>query len=428
VKVRQKTLHWQQKNANKKGKGSMKLKTWLVLLCVTPSLSAVPKPYSAITCVPVANLAFQPLARLFPKQNIRSLYCEMSLEGTKEAPRLCTRAHQLLLHEQVEILDKKGDEVLVRIHNCYFAVNETKYTEYWSHKSNFISLKKLKNHHIDCSLLPPPLCFEAGTIAPTNNNIATLLFPFYDTTTNRIFSAGTRFVLAQPVNKQDTEIFVWTLNPINITLYQLAIPKNLCIVYYPQDGHRARTAFVQLLRLWARASSDKIIPYVWGGCSFTTLYSPEIITGPDNPSPKSTTPFSLLNKEIMATGFDCAGTILRAAQILNIPYFFKNSLTAHNNLKHISRYEDLACGDILYIKGHVMVVADQENNTLIEARSHFHGFGKLQEIKLSDEFKGIATFRQLVTTCNRGIPLDRLDAQGKIIAQITDAQLLQLPV
>ena len=129
----------------------------------------------------------------------------------------------------------------------------------------------------------------------------------------------------------------------------------------------------------------------------------------------------------MATGFDCSGVIARAAHACNIPYFFKNSSTALQQLKPIVSYEQLAEGDLLHIKGHLMVVSDIKNNKIIEARSHWHGFGKLQEIKLSDEFQGVKTYKQLVDACLANKRLARLDSAGSVFEKIQSATLLKLP-
>lgn len=404
----------------------------LFFLCATTLIiSAATEPYRALTIVPVANLSFQPLAPLFPHKNVLRLYQEMTLEGTKGSVRSCPRAHQLIFNEIIEIADHVGDEVLVRIPQCYFTTNTPPFTknhEYWSHKSFFIPLKKLKHHALDLSQVPSPIDFESGSIANANAGVATLLFPYKNPATDTVFSAGTRFVTAQPTQKEDEHVIVWVFDHESWTTQKLSIPKHLCIIHYPQDKELLRTAFVQLLRLWAESSTNSVIPYVWGGCSFTTFYPTDMITGPENPTPKATSPFFINNKKIMGTGFDCSGVILRAAQILNIPYFFKNSFTALNTLTHIMDYKDLKIGDLLYIAGHVMIVADLKKNTLIEARSHYHGFGKLQEIKLSDEFKGITTYQQLISAYTQKKPLERLDARRNIIAIITDAQLLKLPV
>ncbi len=409
----------------------MHKKTVLLILLSNVSGAVALETFKAVTIVPVANLAFQRLAPLFPNQKLTSCYHKMALEGTKASARSCPRAHQLLFNEQVEIIDRNGDEVLVRIPQCYFSTADAKNiknNEYWAHKRDFLPLKKLEEQGLDTKLIPPAISFEAKTPDLVNNLVATLILPFEDAESGRTFSAGTRFILARPANKKEDTVKVWVFSPDSFTFTTLAINKNLCVTHYPQDSEIIRQAFVQMLRLWAQALENYFIPYVWGGCSFTTLYTDNMISGPTQITQKGITSFSLTNKKVLATGFDCSGVILRAAQILHIPYFFKNSLTALNNLKHISSYKDLALGDLIYIGGHVMVVANLKNNTLIEARSHYHYFGRLQEIKLSQEFKGIETYQQLIAAYTSGKTLERLDANGKVIAQIQDAQLLKLPI
>ncbi|MGB8367272.1 MAG: hypothetical protein WCD44_02830, partial [Candidatus Babeliales bacterium] len=156
------------------------------------------------------------------------------------------------------------------------------------------------------------------------------------------------------------------------------------------------------------------IPYVWGGFSFT--------------STKKISSFSLKNEKIVSpkTGFDCAGIIARSAQICNIPYFYKNTTTIKQFLSPITHINNLMPGDIIWIPGHVMVIADLKNNTLIEARGYNHGYGKIHEIPLSEEFKGISTYKELFNIYQNKKTITRLDHKGNEQEKINNLLLLRL--
>src|SRR5205814_4688733 len=94
-------------------------------------------------------------------------------------------------------------------------------------------------------------------------------------------------------------------------------------------------------------------------------------------------------------GFDCSGVILRAAQIAGIPYFCKNTTTIAQCLTPLKSEQQLREGDLILIKGHVMIVSDITKNLLIEARSYGHGYGKLHEISIDQVFEGIETYKDL---------------------------------
>jgi hypothetical protein len=124
-------------------------------------------------------------------------------------------------------------------------------------------------------------------------------------------------------------------------------------------------------------------------------------------------------------GFDCAGLILRAAQCCGIPFFFKNSTTIAHYMRPLQPNETIEEGDILWIYGHVMVVADIRRNTIVEARSHYHGFGKVHEIPLHQEFKGMNTFEDLRKAFFNKQGLERLDASGNVVQKITQFKILK---
>src|SRR3990167_1494271 len=92
------------------------------------------------------------------------------------------------------------------------------------------------------------------------------------------------------------------------------------------------------------------IPYAWGGCSYTaTCTDPHFQLKTTSVTKHLPQPqrrwFSYPTYNLKpATGFDCSGVILRAAQIAGLPYFYKNTVTILNNLKPLTATDELADG------------------------------------------------------------------------------------
>ena len=118
--------------------------------------------------------------------------------------------------------------------------------------------------------------------------------------------------------------------------------------------------------------------------------------------------------------------IARAAQMCEIPYFCKNTTTIERCLTPLSKDNKPIPGDIIWIPGHVMVIADLANNTLIEARGYKHGYGKVHEIPLNEEFKGINTYHDLINAYHNNKAIIRLDRNGNEQETIINLKLLQL--
>ena len=260
-------------------------------------------------------------------------------------------------------------------------------------EKNFIYLDK-----IDATKLPKPISFKRKTI-PSENTI-TLREPL------KPYSAGTRFLT--------DGTYAYVLDPKTLIFKKILIPKSS---FKETKSERVKD-FVNLLRSWTK----KNIPYVWGGCSFTTGCSNnDFSEGLDKEGTFYIKDSYNFNPK---PGFDCAGLISRATQACGIPYFFKNTTTLAKRLKPLSKEDKLSEGDLIWVPGHVMIVSNQ--NKIIEARSYGHGYGKVQEIPISEEFKGINKYSDLVKTFHEKKPLIRLNKDGKVIQTFRDFKILKL--
>ena len=375
-----------------------------------------------VAIVPVADLTLQKLKTLYSGKKLNEAYQTLSLEGTKKSLQSCPRTHQLLFNEQVEILRQEGNEILVHVPNCFYLAGGKKKSEYWTHKSNIYSLKNLKKRGLNTAKLPEPITHNKKKKKRKSKNSITLLLPFHDKKSKRTFSVGTRFVQAKPTTNNQF-LIVWGLNPKGTKFEQLRIPRNICFFGQNYTNKKKRNLFVKLLKKWSNLSSQTFVPYVWGGCSFVKPYSKTCIKMPD----KAVDAFKQ-KKQGIASGLDCSGAILRAAQAVDIPYFFKNSSTIFHNLKPVKNYCNLQDGDLLYTPGHIMMISNLKQNKIVEARSHWSGFGKLLETKLQDGFKDIKTFKQFFAQSQKGKRFCRINKEKVVSGKARTYTFLKLPV
>jgi len=373
--------------------------------------------HQAVVVVPIADLALQKIQKVYPEKKVADSYQSICLEGQTFSAYSCPRAHQLLFNEQVTVVRQEGDELLVKVPNCFYMSKGKKRNQYWTHKANL----KILSGKLKTTKIPKPINFYTKNIKQSNQNIITLLLPFYDKKNKRTFSAGTRFVQAD--NKK--QISVWALNKKASAFDLLKIPESICLKNNTLLKKNRRKLFVNLLKKWVHQQPKKFIPYVWGGCSFTRPYEKTMIHAKKNKKNEKT--FWQTKKLKIASGLDCSGAILRGTQIFNIPYFCKNSISAKQHLEKLKNYKELKNGDLLYIQGHIMIVSDKKNNKLIEARSHYSGYGKLQEKKIGEIFKGIKSYQQLITLCNANKHLVRIDSSGKAENKRKNGTFLKLP-
>jgi cell wall-associated NlpC family hydrolase len=327
---------------------------------------------------------------------------------------------QLLFNECIDIIKEHEDKVFIAItHAFHIPVHQPhqRITHYWTEKKNIQLLETLPQQAL--TTLPPEINF--ANKQENTSIVFTLTRPWYDSKTKQTYSAGTRFVMyGQSKNKY--HIMFWDFQ--NSRLIKSHIPIHYGILQTQTDPKKRQQQFVQIARSWADQSYG-IIPYVLGGCSFTQKiqsYNPNIIK--NEPHYTYVEDASLSQQPI--NGFDCAGLVLRAAQCCGMPYFYKNTTTLAHFLQPLKAGEIIEEGDLIWIPGHVMIVSDLKKNLLIESRSFYHGYGKVQEIPLSEEFKEMHTYNDLKHAFLNQKQLHRLNVRGEIIQTITNFKILKL--
>ncbi len=386
------------------------------------SMHAPKPPYNAIVIVPVADLLGQPVntielnisTDLFYK-NLPFAPCNHPANSTS-----CMRIHQALFHEIITVIKEEGEEVQIELPNAFYKVPNDPYrSNFWTLKRWLMPITQCKKLQFDLSKLPFPLSYKIKKGKP--QSIVTLSKPFFEPTTQLLFSAGTRFVSSPAKKKSSNSYDVFILHPKKQTLLTTQIPSDYCI-QTSWNKHDAVKNFVTILEQWVHQTD--CIPYVWGGCSYSMRCSDQTFVKQEQgkkcfytyPACHSTP----------KTGFDCAGMVLRAAQLAGIPYYFKNTITLAEHLQSLKKSELIENGDLIWFAGHVIVITDVKNNRCIEARDYGQGYGKVHETTIDKLFKGIKTLQDLVQAYHSHNPLKRLDHDGNIVQDIPSFKILKL--
>ena len=377
-----------------------------------------------IVIVPVADLAGQPLAELFPSHSIEYAYRHLPWSCYRSQYAANGRLHQLLFHEQVTIINQKNNEVCIEVPNVFYTTtrSNTPQTRYWTHAKNIIPLSALSD--TDQSAIPPAISFRDPTTL-TNRMIVTLMEPWYAKDLDLTFSAGTRFVKT-PQKSKSNHIAVYAVDPRTRSIKTIAIPRQL--IYHAHATHPQQQIhdFLQLIQRWAHAQSGSI-GYVFGGCSYIQTHAkntfnlcPSILTQ------HGLSQYERPNTSGIKTGLDCSNLILRAAHIVGLPYFFKNTHTLAQKMRAIKPHECIESGDLIWMPGHVIIISDAQHNQIIEAHSYDGGYGKVHEMPLHAIFKGIATCDDLHAAFKNGTALKRLNSKGIMQQTYQQFKILKL--
>lgn len=347
--------------------------------------------YKAVIVCPVADLVTEPIEPFtlpVAPVNFR--------DGIS-----CPRLHQALANEVIEVVEEKNNNVKVKALNCFFQTNgsNTKHSTYWTQKTNFVPVSK-----VNANLLPEPINFENKKQNQQSKPTIVLTKPFYCKQTKQTFSAGTRFVTIGNLAQ--------VLNPKNLKFISVKIPSE----YYLQEKSRSKeemlNIFCKTLESWA---TEEYIPYVWGGISFASLCGRKF-----KKETKGLRRFYTVEKcnQTVKTGFDCSNVILRAAQIAGMPFYFKNTYTIGQNLKLVEPSKPIPNCAIIIWPGHVIVLTDAKNGTIVEAGDYSYGWGRLHKVKIKDFFKGLKTAKELQNAYNKEKPLLRKNPKGEVVQTI----------
>lgn len=324
----------------------------------------------------------------------------------------CPRIHQALANEIVEILETQNNASRVSISNAFYQskLDGSKNTSYWTDTKHLMPFKKLKQKNVDLSLVPKPIDFRAPN--KKQENVIVLMEPFFDKKTGRTFSVGTRFVS----RSGKAQIF----NPSNLSFYEVAIPKKYYLEEKPRSKNDAINLFCKLLEDWAE---KKYIPYVWGGASLTKTCGKKF---KEKKIGKREFYEIEGNNQKIKTGFDCSNLILRAAQIVGLPFYYKNTYTMAENLTPINLETTIPSYAIIIWPGHVIALTNAKEGTIVEAGDYLYGWGRLHKVQIPDFFKDINSVQDLQKAYIKKEPLLRLNPNKEVVQKINNFKFYYL--
>ncbi len=331
----------------------------------------------------------------------------------------CPRIHQLLLHEIVTVLDETAFEAHIEITPLVAArdAQTLQPVQGWILKEHLCAVEE------DCSpFLPEPIDWQSGIISD-DDHIVALITPFIDED-NKIYSAGTRFVLTREVGENFYAIcFDKELNNFK----EITIPQSACAYQSAMETYDKRMLFCTLIGLWSEIP-DLNIPLVWGGASIGMVYEDNDYYLNERQINDVTLhvwdrPFYGV---IPHMGLDASNLVSRAAQLVGIPYFWKNSITASLMLDELGADEFPLAGDLIWMPGSLLVINDIENNSVVTTMSYSAGYGVLLKLPLSRVFENIQTIDDLLATRRSKTPLTVLNRDGSSARIVEEFKILKL--
>ncbi|MCX5923502.1 MAG: NlpC/P60 family protein [Candidatus Dependentiae bacterium] len=324
----------------------------------------------------------------------------------------CHRSHQGLYNELVSIIEEKDGCFKIACNNVvygYDSESKEKLNSFWVHKKDLVELKKLTDETLQ--VIPCPKYGQEPTIV--------LTYPW------KTFSAGTRF---NHIPEQDT-LTAYAIKRVDFTANAILIDfiahKN-ALVETKKHMKAARKLFVKNINhLIDRVSStnkkgmNNVIPYVWGGSSFTIPYQDSNFYLADGSWQRT-------GKNDPYSGYDCSEFVMRMAQIAGIEFPWKTTKVMEESKRALAKNEPLENGDLIWISGHVMIVSNIKRNEIIEARGYKSGYGRIHRLTLTEIFDGIKTYDDLLKKYHLGQAIQLKDKQGITVEKEYPFKLLKL--
>lgn len=387
----------------------------IYMLCMLLSLTtgSILASKQAICIVPVADVLIKPIEENNLDPDTQRAYEQIPISWGRrpEDQTVCPRGHQLLFNEIVTILEEKGPEVLIDLPNILYEkpTDITTRTSYWTLKKNLLALDILPDE-VRTSFLPTPLSRKSHN-SQQSPPVVTLKLPFYDKITQKTYSAGTRFVFGAHNNNN---YIVYILDQTTQHMLVSQIPDNLCFLSTIKDHEEKVKDFIGILKLWTDNAHGSI-PLVWGGSSFTHLAMDSLF----NEKFKTVASGNIYGywersseKERPFAGFDASGLIYRAAQICELPFYYRNTYTTAKYLRPLAQGEKIAVGDLIKVVGGMFVVSSLEENKLITALAYSGNYGSVIETTLNKFLQGINTYEELVSAYHKNKSLQTLRPDG----------------
>ena len=301
-----------------------------------------------------------------------------NLPASNEAGfQLYNRIHQGLFNELVHCIEIQDNYAKVVFDTIKNLMPSDTPSFFWTPVKNLIPLQNLKNSRLS-QAIPHPSYGQEPTIV--------LLRPWKN------FSVGTRFKhLPEHDTKKNYGIIRADFKKHKLIFD--SVPHQKALKEIKKNNQAARALFVaiinELLDDLEKNHPDQIIPYVWGGCSFSQYYKKNSFykkngaweqNGPNNPY----------------SGYDCSGFIMKMAQIAGLDFPWQTSYAMKFSMKKLSKHNQLQNGDIIWIQGHVIIISNIARNEIIESTGYGGGYGCLHRLKLNERLKDITNYEELL--------------------------------
>lgn len=299
----------------------------------------------------------------------------------------CRRSAQALFNEVVKICDycEETGEIEILCTQMLYGISkeELRPLKFWTLKKNLCFLVDLKEKGVDTSCFPIPVTYEKPESLHSGNTLV-LTWPWHDKETNKIYSLGTRFVRVS--NKDSSKTFcIKIFNSKNFTVLENFLPKKIARVCEKKISAKERISkFVELLKILAN-TNDGIIPYVWGGRSFTKKFEDEKYSKVKGKFFSCKINYWLRKKikERPYVGFDCSSLVMNTTQLFGIPYFYKTSSVAFS-CAPATESNSLRDGDIVVFNGHMFVIVDAKNSKMVDTTGYSTFLGRIRIIDLKN--------------------------------------------
>ena len=320
------------------------------------------------------------------------------------------RAHQGLYNDVGFCSDQTEDKIKISYPDIVYGFHsktKRKLNSFWAKKDHVGSLEDLPEEFLDA--IPDKAYGQKPTIV--------LTYPWKD------FSVGTRFTHI-PENDTKKTYAIKYIDHATQELIFDKVPKKNSLEEIQLDEQNSRKLFIKIIEKFVnrvdQSGKHHVIPYVWGGSSFTKPYKDEDFYKEDGTWHR--------NNEESSTysGYDCSEFIMRMAKIAGIDFPWKTTTAIERSLKPVNDNNDLQDGDIIWVPGHVMIASNIKRNELIESRAYASGYGCVHRISLEECFHGISTYDDLLDHYYNHIPVQFKNRDGSVASKKYPVKLLKL--
>jgi hypothetical protein len=254
---------------------------------------------------------------------------------------------------------------------------------------------KIESEHATLIDSGNPL-IKAIPIFNPDKKIITLLYPWGG------YSIGTQFVAK--ASDQFNECYSILIPQFDThTIREEQIPHIMTTECLPPDNN-PKKQFLDCVKKIVKTTrlANYTIPYVWGGSSFVANQNDHpFYLNPDD----GNWHLDRVEKTMPYTGFDCSALIWRALHMIKKPLPWRNTGAMSKNYKPVMTYKELQNGDLFWFPGHIVIVADKEKNTIIQAHGYTNGYGKMYKTTLKEFFNEVNSFYELFQYSKSGKPL-----------------------